>query len=103
MPAQRQIGCRRGKGKLGPAERRHLRDDHSGVVAKRVGAHPLLPDTAEIDISDRHLRLRTKPLGFGEVVAYLENTRLAVPGEVGGRFTRTGSGIGVSGEATCRL
>ncbi len=101
--AQLQPAGRRGPCEIDPAKRRRCREGEPGAIAEGVGAHALLTDAAEIDIGDRDLRAGAEPLGFGQVLADLEDAGLAVPGEIGRRLAGTGRGIGIGGDAARRL
>ncbi len=102
-PAQIERFIRRGKLERDGAERGGLIGQVSRIVAEGVGAHPLLPDAAEIDIGDRHLGVGREALGFGEQIAQFEDAGLAVPGEVGRRLAGAGRRIGIGGDAAGRL
>ena len=70
---------------------------------KRVDAHALLADAAEVDVGGDEGRIARKPLGLGEPVAAFEDGGVAVPGEVGGRFAGTGGRVGVGRDGARRL
>ncbi len=69
-------------------------------VAERVLPHPLLRQSLEIDFRADQLRLILETLGLDQDVAVLGNQRVAVPGEVGGRFADARRRVGVCGEAS---
>ena len=65
------------------------------------GAHlqPLLRQQIEVDVGDGGLVLGRETRGFGQGGAVLEHRCLAVPGEIGGRFARSGGGVEIGCEA----
>ena len=69
-------------------ETRHARAFVGRAVGEGVVAQPLLADAAEVDIGLDDDRLLGEALGLGQLVATFEDSRVAVPGEIGRRLAR---------------
>src|SRR3546814_7717712 len=74
----------------------------SGIV-ECAGAHPLQAEALHINIRVRNFRIVTKATGLRQQHAEFMNHCLPVPGEIGGTFTRTCGGIGISRHCSHRL
>ncbi len=64
-----------------------------GTVAEGTDTHALLAQTIEVDIGRDHLGPVREALGFRQELAILEHRDMAVPSEIGGRFSQPRSGI----------
>jgi hypothetical protein len=66
-------------------------------------AHPLAREPLEVDVGGDEVRAVREALGLGEQLAVLVGQRLAVPGEVGRRFSEPGRRVQVRRDAARRL
>ena len=72
-----------------------------GVEAAHL--HALVAQQVEVDIGHGELAGRRETLGLGQRRTVLEDRGLAVPGEIGGGFARTGRGVQIGRHAARRL
>ncbi len=76
---------------------------HPAVVLERALPGPLLAEKVEVDVGDGELRILLEAGALAELPAVLEDARLPVPGQVGGRLALPGGGVEVRREAPHRL
>ena len=75
----------------------------AALSPKRVDAHALLADAAEVDVGGDEGRVAREALRLGEPVAAFVDRGMPVPGEVGGRFARPGGRVDVGRDGARRL
>ncbi len=85
------------------AELRHLAGMAAHRIAERRHVHALAREPLQIDVGEDHVRIVGEALRFGQQFAVLVDQRLAIPGEVGGRFALAGRAVQIGGQATGRL
>ena len=74
-----------------------------GTIPEGTDTHALLAQAIEVDIGRDHLRPIRETLAFRQELAILEHRDMAVPGEVGCRFSGPGGGIQIGRDAAHRL
>jgi hypothetical protein len=102
-PVQRQRRRRRPQLELDPAHALQAAAMVVDRVPPRADVGAVCDQTVEVDVRQHQRRLVAEARALGQSLAVLVDQRLAVPGQIGGRFASPGSRVEVGAERARRM